>query len=364
MPKWLQRFAIDFSRIQVNFSCRAYPSKFYTDRHQFLMTHFHQFKKALVCNSMFFFACVSILCSGRPPNSPLPLKAAHGFELTPSEYDHVDALAHFSWGSYLALAKIVDNNDVATEYIKAIKSDPNSDFLIRELLYLWADNGIFHQNEHILKHLSEIARKNPKSVNLNLLVSSAYNYRKEYDLAEKYLNEVFKEVKWSEPLVIKELSYCYLQSNQFKKLHKLLRTALSNKRLKGNFTAEYCAAISYSALAASDHPSLSSRMKIKFSKLGISHAVDAATSFDSSKSFNNANEIMVLVGLLLRQNLVLPAIKLLKALREGGWETAESKTMLAECHESVNEFSNALTLWKERTYSVVPVLPSNLISSY
>ncbi len=296
---------------------------------------------------MFCFACIDALCSGLPSNNPFPLKPTDDLELIASEYNQVDALAHFAWGSYLALNEIVDNNDVVNEYIQSIKSNPNSDFLIRELLYLWADNGILHQNENILKHLSEIARKNPKSVNLNLLVASAYNYRKEYDLAEDYLNEVFKEVKWSEPLIIKELSYCYLQSNQFKKLHKLLRNALSDKRLKGNFTAEYCAAISYSTLAASDNSSISMRKRVKFSRLGVLHAINAAKSFDPAESFENSNEIMVLVGLLLRQNLILPAIKLLKALRNGGWETAESTTMLAECYENINEFNNALTLWKE-----------------
>ncbi len=267
--------------------------------------------------------CSGTLFGNYSAENPLLAKPAKDLNLTPSELRHVNALAHFAWGSYLALNDAVDNTEIADEYIASIKNNPESDYLIRELLYLWAGDSISTQNSNVVKHLSKIAREDPKLVNLNLLVSNAYIYRKEYKTAEKHLKAVFKEIKWSEPLIIKDLSYCYLHTKQYKKLHKLLRTALSDNNLKGNFTVEYCAAVSYSTVAAGDDTTLSKKMKGKFFNLGIFHAINASESFDPNKNFKNTNEILILAGLLIRQNLVPPAIKLLNGIRKNGWRTPE-----------------------------------------
>jgi tetratricopeptide (TPR) repeat protein len=271
------------------------------------------------------------------------------FSLTQSESAEVDALSHYAWGYYLELDENTSVEAVIDEYLSSLRNDPNSDFLVKEILdVFWSQDNAAQQHDLIIKHLVELAEKNPESVELNLIVARAHMNEHDFGAARRMLLNLFKRVKWTEPRLIEELANCYQGTGDFRRTHRLFKKATSPKRLRGNYTVEYSAAVFYDSVANSDEYRLSGRQRDEFQRLAYSHALRAVKSFgnDPSASAENNEEMMALVTLLLTGNLVEPVINLLTTLHREGYVNENSNRLLAECYESVQQFESAYEIWK------------------
>lgn len=279
-------------------------------------------------------------------NDGVRLSDSRDLQLTAEDEAKADAWARYAWGYYASMDENADWERVVLEYLKSIRHDPSAEFVIEELLGLWQGLEPAARFDMVVIKLQPLADQYPASIPLNLVVADAHIFRNQFPAAQTVLLRLFRNVGWTEPYLIRKLVVCYLAQKDVSAGHALLRDASHPRRLQGNPTVEYSAAIFYNTVAQSPDFKLSAGARKTYQQLALAHAVRVADAAAGAEFDLEYDETMALVGLLLEGNRVDSAIALLLVLRQLGEETAGSARILAECYESAARFEDALGIWK------------------
>ena len=259
----------------------------------------------------------------------------------------IDALSHYGWGYYLSDFTKTDWEKAHKHYLTAIKNDPYSDFLIKEILRFWSLYDSYNNTDQIIENLGKIAKDNPSAIKLNLTVANAYIAKEEFNSGQDLLVNVLRHVKWTEPLLIKALAQCHLGAGEIRKGDKLFRHATSERNLRGDYHVEKTAADFYNSIANKDDYRISERKRLEYQTLAYQHALTAASTFPHYENAEVNEETMALIAILLQGNFIEQVITILTAQENNQKRSIDAEILLAKCYEATEQFAKALTIWKE-----------------
>ncbi len=142
--------------------------------------------------------------------------------LSAEEEKHTLALSHFAWGLYLFLGGEDDFEDVATEYLEALRYSPDSEFIFQHLVSPYFVGRKF---DKVVEHVAPLAEANPEQVHIQLVLAEALQAQGKYAEAVEVLNRALEAGDWREPVLLRELFVCLWAEKRYDEVRRILRKA-------------------------------------------------------------------------------------------------------------------------------------------
>lgn len=299
--------------------------------------------------SLFYLGLAAGQGYGRPGGEPRGKKQAPAGMRYFSENEFLRAAdrrvsaawAHYAWGIFLGLTPEASQDDVMREFLAALKEDPESDFLIRELLNLWDSGNAVAQDKAIQTFLLPLAVAHPEAIGLNLVSANALIRQKKYEQARVICRRLLKRFGWSRPLLIREMIVLELQDGKTRTARDLLRKATAT--WPGNDLIETVSALFYDYLA--DHTKkqvFAAYTRRKYRRRAYVSALHVVTSFNGGI---RGDDVVRLARILIRGGLTRDALTLLGKVQQRGLDTAGTEQLRALCLEELGQWEEALKVW-------------------
>jgi tetratricopeptide (TPR) repeat protein len=275
----------------------------------------------------------------RKGKNPKP-RTSKAQRLTDAEKAEADALAEYAWATQLSFSGNSAVDVVMDHYLHAVRADPDSDFVLREMLLYLNRVRPLTQDAFIIGNLSPIAQKSPKSIGLNLLVANALLHEGRTADAWNVLLKLDRLQSELSPRVLRETLVCLRQQRAHDRAHHHIH-ALGERARPGNFDFQHVVAMHYHASANSRR--VASKRRKDYRKLATAHSLKAAELSDQITGYGDA---MGLASALLAGREVDKTIALMQALGELGLARIGSQQVLAECLDVVDRHEEALHIWR------------------
>ncbi|MFO7821037.1 MAG: tetratricopeptide repeat protein [Lentisphaeria bacterium] len=216
--------------------------------------------------TLFFRVSMPVFSASPPENKIAP---PPDLLLDKEQVSLSKSLAHYAWGLFLLLQEQNRTATVQHHLVEALRHNPDSRYLLEQAAAGWL---IEDDAETLIKKLTPIARQNPSSVYLQILVANNYRETGRVKQAVDLLEHAFLENKVYKPLLMRELAALYWDNKNYAQLSDLLRKARKIDSLQAQFITYYTLAEFHNSL--SENPE-----GADLSKRQIAHHNDQALVF-------------------------------------------------------------------------------------
>jgi tetratricopeptide (TPR) repeat protein len=294
--------------------------------------------------SMAILVALCITCPAdaffwRKGKSPNP-RSSKAQRLTDAEQTQADALAEYAWAMQFALNGEIDTDRVVRHFLNAVRADPDSEFVLREMLLYVNRVRPLTQDAFIIAELSPIANRSPRSVGLNLLLANAMLHEGRTAQAWDVLLRLDRLQDSLNPRVLREMLVCLRQQRAYDRADHHIRSLGERARLD-DFDFQNVVAMHYHAAANSRR--VTTQRRQEFRLLATKHARQAEALSEQISSYGEA---MGLASALLAGREVEKTVQLMQQLQQLGMARVGSNQVLAECLDVLDRHEEGLAVWQ------------------